>query len=70
MKKSNKKITNKQLIINFFKKNRGTPVKSTEVAKKLKMTVKNLLSYLWCLEKRDDMLIYWIEAGKLVVKMV
>ena len=63
-------ITIKQIILNFFSLQNGEAIKASIVANVLGMTTKNLLSYLWCLEKRDDRIIYFFEKEGIVVKLV
>ncbi len=47
-------MTKKERILKALKATNGKEFSITKMAKRLNMTAKNLNSYLWCLEKRDQ----------------
>ena len=66
-------MNNKQIIKNFFQAVNTKDFKYTakQYAMLLNIDLKNLLTWLWCLQRRDSELIYFIDEDKnLQVKVI
>ena len=65
-------ISKKQTILNYFKAKKKVTV--DQACKDLKLTKKNLLTWLWCIEKRiekrDADCAYFLDNGSLSVRFI